>query len=202
MRKTLKIVVFLFCAVIFFQIIVLIRDQMQLKENLIRLHVVANSDTQEDQSLKLRVKDAIIANLEPVMSNAASKSEAQAYLAEHLAGITQIAYDTIRTEGYDYPVSVSLAEEAFPTRQYDTFSLPAGVYDALRIKIGQAEGKNWWCVAFPTLCIPKTSDGFIEAAAEAGLDASVCSCLSETYNIRFFLLEKLGQLQIFLRRAR
>lgn len=175
----------------------LLADREQLNEGLIRLHVVANSDREEDQSIKLQVRDAVVDSLRSAMEDVADVEQAKAYLQDNLPKIQKIANDTLASLGCTEEAVVTLCQEAFDTRCYDTFTLPAGVYEALRITIGAGEGKNWWCVVFPTFCVPATSEGFEDVAAGAGFPDSLNSALTgeEGYEVRFFLLDALGKLE-------
>lgn len=172
-------------------------DREQLNEGLIRLHVVANSDSGEDQRIKLQVRDAVVESLRGAMADVADVEQAKAYLQENLPKIQKVANETLGSLGCTETAVVSLCREAFDTRYYDTFSLPAGVYEALRITIGEGAGKNWWCVVFPTFCIPATTEGFHDVAAGAGFPDSLNSALTgeEGYEVRFFLLDALGELE-------
>ena len=127
-------------------------EQRELSDKLIRLHVIANSDSEADQALKLKVRDAVTGELEAMLKSAGSRDEAAETLRENLQLISRLCEDTIIREGYDYTVNVTLGVENYPTRVYDTFSLPAGEYQSLKITIGSGEGKNWWCVVFPPVC--------------------------------------------------
>lgn len=129
-----------------------VAQQRELSNKLIRLHVIANSDSDADQALKLRVRDAVTGELEAMLKSSGSRDEAEETLNANLQLISGLCEDTIRREGYDYCVSVTLGVENYPTRVYDTFSLPAGEYLSLKITIGSGEGKNWWCVVFPPVC--------------------------------------------------
>lgn len=175
----------------------LLSDRQKLNEDLIRLHVVANSDSQADQEIKLRVRDAVVSSLQSDLAKAADVEEAKAYLRENLAKIQQIANDVLEKAGFDGEAVVTLCREAFDTRYYDTFTLPAGIYESLRITIGEGSGHNWWCVVFPTLCLPATTEGFADTAAGAGFSDSLTGALTgETeYQVRFFLLDALGKLE-------
>ena len=177
-----------------------IADRERLKEELIRLHVVANSDTAEDQNLKLLVRDAVITSLRQALADVQDTQQAKEYLEENLPKLQELANKTLDAAGSTQRAVVTLCREGFPTRQYDTFSLPAGVYEALRITIGEGEGKNWWCVVFPSLCLPQTSQGFTDTAAGAGFPEALSGALSgeEPYQIRFYLLDKLGELEKIL----
>lgn len=175
----------------------LIADRQQLREGLIRLHVVANSDSEEDQRIKLQVRDAVTASLQKSLAEAADVEQARAYLQENLPKIQEVANAALAKAGFDGEAVVTLCREAFATRYYDTFTLPAGVYEALRITIGQGEGHNWWCVVFPSLCIPATTSGFADVAAGAGFPETLSGALAGTegYEIRFFALDALGKLE-------
>lgn len=173
----------------------LFADRQKLNEELIRLHVVANSDTEEDQQVKLRVRDAVVESLRDAMADVQDVDQAKAYIADNLPKIRQAANDCLQMLGYAPTAEVCFQKEAFDTRHYDTFSLPAGVYESLRITIGDGDGRNWWCVVFPTLCIPATSEGFEDVAAGAGFPDALTSALEgeEGYEIRFFILDVLGK---------
>ena len=173
----------------------ILADREKLNEELIRLHVVAASDSEEDQSVKLRVRDAVVDSLREAMADVQDIQEARAYIQDNLPKIQQTANECLRALGYEGNAVASFREEVFDTRHYDTFSLPAGIYEALRITIGEGEGKNWWCVVFPTLCIPATSEGFEDIAAGAGFPDTLTAALEgkEGYELRFFLLDWLGK---------
>lgn len=172
-------------------------QRQQLNENVIRLHVLAESDTDADQAVKLRVRDAVTEFLEKEMAGITDRREAEAFLTRNLNRIGEIANRVLTELGCEERAAVSLKEEAFDTREYDTFSLPAGVYRALRVVIGEGEGRNWWCVVFPQLCVPATAEGFSEAAVECGYSDSLTGALTGEYEVRFFLLDCLGRLENF-----
>lgn len=134
------------------------RELQDLSEKLIRLHVVANSDTEEDQALKLKVRDRILLEVTPLLEGVSDREEATARIEASLGGIITAAEEVIRAEGYAYTVTAKIAAEDFPTRDYETFSLPACTYTSLRVTIGEGEGKNWWCVVFPPLCVTAACD--------------------------------------------
>jgi len=177
----------------------LIRDKAILRHNLIRMHVVANSNSDADQAVKLQVRDAVTSYIQPLITNAVDQEEAKAILLHNVDGITKAANEVLRQAGSDDHAQVSLAREEFDTRYYDTFTLPAGVYDALRIEIGKAAGKNWWCVVFPGLCMEATSAHYQDTAAGAGFDDDLISTLGGEgdYEIRFYLLDCLGKIENF-----
>ena len=181
----------------------LIADRQRLREELIRLHVVAASDSEEDQALKLRVRDAVVESLQLEMDNVTDIEQAKAYLQENLPKIERVANQVLAEAGCTDTVQVSLMLEEFETRVYDTFSLPAGIYESLRIIIGEGDGKNWWCVVFPSLCIPATSEGFEDTAAGAGFPDALTGALEgeKGYEVRFFLLDAMGSLENLLHKG-
>lgn len=126
--------------------------QNGLAEEFVRFHVLANSDSAEDQRLKLLVRDKVLLAFHDGLSASGSKDETETFLQANLDNIKQTAWEIIREAGYTYPVTVSLCEAEFPRKIYGDVMLPAGTYDALQIKIGEAKGQNWWCVMFPPLC--------------------------------------------------
>lgn len=132
-----------------------------LSNSVFRLHVIANSDSEEDQNLKYKVRDKLIEYMNSLIPECENKSEVIAKAQEHLADFKKIALNTIVSEGYDYNVDVEIGNFEFPTKQYGDISFPAGFYDALKVKIGKAEGKNWWCVMFPPLCFVDISTGIV-----------------------------------------
>ena len=173
----------------------LLRDRQYLDQELIRLHVVANSDTEADQSIKLQVRDAIVASLSEGMADIGNVQAAKSYLRKNLSKIEAIANNTLQAAGVDSRAVVTLCRETFDIRKYDTFTLPAGVYESLRVVIGEGQGHNWWCVAFPTLCMSATTEGFEAAAQTAGMDENLSETLTGGYQLRFFLLDALGRVE-------
>ena len=173
------------------------KSQMALSEKLVRLHVVANSDSDEDQALKLCVRDTIIEVLGGPLQGITDPKEAQAVIMDNFGAIECAALDEISASGYNYGVSVSLALEDFPTREYDTFSLPAGEYTALRVVIGDGDGKNWWCVVFPPLCTELAITGALETAAILDKDEIKLITEEDGYVVRFRCMELLASLKSF-----
>ena len=163
--------------------------QRSIASGLVRLHVIAASDEAEEQALKLRVRDAVLAWLRPRLAEAGSAGEAAALLRRELPGIREAA----ARAGEGRAVTVTLGEEAYPLRRYGGFTLPAGRYQSLRVVLGEGEGHNWWCVIFPTLCL--------EAAETDALQEALCE---EDYalvtgegdrELRFWLVELWGELR-------
>lgn len=177
----------------------LVQDKVFLHDQLIRLHVVADSNSPADQNVKLQVKDAIVTFLQNNMPQEASVENAKHYLKAHIKDLEALANDTLAACGSDVSASVSLGEEVFPLREYDTFTLPAGVYESLRITIGAGEGRNWWCVVFPSLCTGVSEEEYREIAVSAGMTETLVSTTSQSegYEIHFFFLDCLGKLENF-----
>lgn len=175
------------------------RDLNVLEEGLIRLHVVGASDSEEDQTVKLAVKDAVALHLQERLEGCENREDANRVLLLELEEIEALANRVLAENGFSQTVQVSLGEEEFPRRDYDTFSLPAGVYQALRIRIGEAEGMNWWCVVFPSFCLGAVSEELRDTAAGAGFSEELTDTIAggQEYELRFFLLDCLGQLQNF-----
>ena len=132
-----------------------------LQKSVFRLHVIANSDSENDQNLKLKVRDNVLRYMNTLCSKTTSKEEAIEIANAHLNEFKEIALNTIKENGYNYDVNISIDNVFFPTKTYGDISLPEGYYDALRIKIGKAEGKNWWCVMFPPLCFVDVTSGIV-----------------------------------------
>ena len=129
-----------------------------IPNHVLRLHVLANSDTAEDQNLKLKVRDRILAESAGLLDNAKDKEDAQQIIKSKIPLLKEAAQDEVEKNGYNYPVNVEMANMYFTTREYDEVTLPAGDYDALRVTIGKAEGHNWWCVVFPPMCLPAAEE--------------------------------------------
>lgn len=123
-----------------------------LKGNIVRLHVVASSDTENDQQLKLRVRDNVVKYTNEILENCSNSNAAYEVLSENISKIEEIAKETVISEGYDYNVHAMLGTFEFPTKDYGNIVLPNGDYTSLKIIIGEGEGQNWWCVLFPPLC--------------------------------------------------
>lgn len=175
------------------------RDRQTLNNQVIRLHVVADTDDPEDQEIKLLVRDEILKLVNTIKSDALTKEDALALLQDQLPRLQEAANRVLQQNGKDYQAEVTLQQEAFPTRIYDTFSLPAGVYDSLRVTLGSGEGKNWWCVVFPDLCASAAAV-VEETAVEAGFSDTLSKTLTqeEGYEVRFWVLDCWGKMQNFL----
>lgn len=145
-----------------------------------RLHVLANSNSEEDQNLKLKVRDSLLNYMNGLCSNCSTKQEAISIANEHKDDFQKIAEQTIKENGYDYTAKINIDNFYFPTKNYGDISLPAGYYDALRVEIGEAKGKNWWCVMFPSLCFIDVSSGVVDDNAKENLQDNL---QKESYDI-------------------
>ena len=144
-----------------------------LSNAVFRLHVLANSDSEEDQSLKLKVRDSLLDYMNNICSNCSTKAEAISLVQKHSQEFQHIAENTISENGYDYSVKINIGNFYFPTKDYGDISLPAGFYDALRVEIGKAKGRNWWCVMFPSLCFIDVSSGIVDDSAKENLEKNL-----------------------------
>lgn len=166
-----------------------------LAQKVVRFHVIANSDSREDQELKLLVRDAVGGYMQTKMDAIGDKEECIALITEELTAITQIAERVISEEGFDYPVQACLTECDFPVKTYGEYTFPKGKYEALRIIIGDGEGENWWCVMYPNMCFENsiyrvTSERAKEALEEVLDEEEYQAILSSgRYEIRFRFLE-------------
>jgi len=168
-----------------------LRAQSQLAERVVRLHVLANSDGQEDQALKLLVRDRVLARATELLAQAKDRTEAEALLRAELPELEALAVRELRANGCAYPVTAKLTDTEFPTREYDGFTLPAGEYLALRVVIGEGAGRNWWCVVFPPLCTAASAD-VPAAALAAGLTEDQVGLITEEdrgYVLKFKAVE-------------
>ncbi len=163
--------------------------QVRLASQVIRLHVLANSDSEEDQALKLEVRDRVLETTSALLAGETEPQAAAVLLDQHLDDIAQTAAQEISAQGHDDRVEVRLEQTWFPTRQYQGISLPAGNYLALRVLIGAAEGHNWWCVVFPNLCLPAVSERALEASTLTPGQISLLQEEETSYVFRFKALE-------------
>lgn len=150
------------------------------KDKLIRFHVLANSDSDEDQELKLKVRDEIIKYLQPMLKQSKSLEQSEQIILSESENIKNIGENIIKENGYTYEVEVKLEYNNFPAKQYSNIVLPAGEYKALRILIGESKGKNWWCVMFPPLCFVDENNGVIDKETDEKLRSVLTE---EEYNL-------------------
>ena len=166
-----------------------------LRENVLRLHIIANSDDKADQDLKLKIRDAILKEAGNIFANAKNLEGAEETVKKHLKKFEEIAKRIIKENGFNYTATASLGERFFETRHYENFSLPAGNYRSLIIDLGESKGKNWWCVIYPTVCLPAASADLREAVNE---NSAQIAEQSERYIIRFKIVEIYEKLKLKL----
>ena len=176
------------------------RIQRELADQVLRLHVLANSDSEADQALKLKVRDSVLQKAEELLDGCHDRETAEARLSAALPEIEDAARQRIAAEGADEAVTAELRPTVFPTKEYEDFTLPAGEYLALRVVIGEGEGHNWWCVVFPPLCAETTSD-LAETAMAAGLTEDQVALITESdgYVLRFKAVELWERLKAYFR---
>lgn len=168
-----------------------------LSESVFRLHVIANSDSEEDQNLKYIVRDNLLQYMNEICKGCTSKEEAINLAKENLVAFEEIALNTIKEQGFDYTVNVTIGNFEFPTKTYGDISFPAGMYDALKVEIGEAQGQNWWCVMFPPLCFVDVSSGVVDESSKELLEnemseeefALISDSSNSDINFKFKLLE-------------
>lgn len=194
-KRTLALVLLIVSALTVSVCAALQAQQQRMSEKIIRLHVVANSDSGADQAIKLHVRDAVLAAARQALQGAGDPQQA---IAQALPQLEAAANAALAAQGSRDTASVSFRRELFPTREYDTFSLPSGVYRSLRVTIGAGGGHNWWCVIFPSLCVPATADGFVQAAEAGGFTRAEIGLMTqadEGYVLKFRSLELLQALK-------
>ncbi len=176
----------------------LVKEQESLSDKLIRLHVVANSDSDQDQTLKLQVRDGILEDMTKLLNGVADRDEAARLLDERMDMIIAEAERIISTQGYSYDVTAKITIEEFPTREYETFSLPAGKYVSLRVVIGSGGGHNWWCVIFPPLCMTSATDYKETFKQLSDEQIQLITSDEPEYVIKFKSIEWLNKLRAWL----
>ena len=176
-----------------------------IQNSVFRLHVIANSDSDEDQNLKYIVRDSILNYINTISENSHSKDDVIQLAKENLDAIKNIAQQTIYQNGYSYEVSVDIGNFAFPTKTYGDISFPAGFYDALKVQIGEAQGQNWWCVMFPPLCFVDVTSGIVPDDSKENIKNNLSqeeyNLLSENtpdINFKFRIVEMIQNINIKL----
>lgn len=159
----------------------------ELRQGVFRLHIIANSDSDADQSLKLAVRDAILENSTDIFKSCNTVDDAVATAGKKLNDIKEIANTVIRENGFKYLSTASVGDSYFDTRVYDDFTLPAGEYKSLIVKLGKGTGKNWWCVVFPCVCVPSASEASL--ADSVSDDAAKTAENASNYKIKFKSVE-------------
>lgn len=165
-----------------------------ISEKVLRLHIIANSDTKEDQDLKINVRDRVLKDCEKIFNSKKNLEEAVETAEENLDIIIQTANDEVKKQGYNYPIKAEVIDMYFNTRHYNEVTLPAGVYKAVRITIGNGKGKNWWCVMFPPMCLPAAQE---KKELEDVLNPEELDLVEggEKYEIKFKALEVIKSLR-------
>lgn len=175
-----------------------VRGEAGVYDNVIRLHVLANSDSEEDQALKLTVRDAVLEKTEELLGGVGTRDEAEAILRGALPEIEETAARTLAEKGCGDGVAVTLSKEKYPRRTYEGLAFPAGEYLSLQVKIGRAEGHNWWCVLFPPMCLSAAAADRETVCLSAGLTEEQYRLITESesgkYKLRFKILEVAGEL--------
>lgn len=196
MTNRLLSVFLILCAAVLIFGMAPIHGEAAVYDTVVRLHVLANSDSTEDQTLKLQVRDAILKITTPLLEDCRSQEEARSRLREKLKEIQATAKEVLAEVGRSDPVKIILGKEDYPTRDYDSFCFPEGTYLSLRVEIGNAEGQNWWCCVFPPLCLGSVSaskDEAEDAFIQVGLTPFQYKIITESetpvYRVRFKLLE-------------
>lgn len=189
----------LFAAICFALMSGFVSDCDDIRESVLRLHILANSDTEEDQNLKLAVRDKILSETENIFYTTSSVGDAKEKASKSIAQIEQIAQQELSAQGYDYTVKAEVCNMFFDTRVYQNFSLPAGHYDALRITIGQAKGHNWWCVLYPPMCLPSAMPK--EELKKSGLSAEQENIIEkpQEYKVEFAVVEVFEKIKDFVK---
>ncbi len=160
-----------------------------IREKMLRMHVIANSDSKEDQELKLKVRDAVLCAGKEIFDGSVTSTEAQKKIEPYIPYLEKVALETIKNEGFNYNVKISVGEEYFNTRTYDnSVTLPAGYYTAVKVIIGEGAGENWWCVMFPPMCLP-SSVAECDIADVLDGDENEIVTESERYKFRFKVVE-------------
>jgi len=171
-----------------------------IEENMTRLHVIADSNTQEAQALKLKVRDSVLETAVKLTSGCENSAEANEVLKENLELINNTAQDTVLSNGYTWNVSTVLETEHYPIRDYDTFSLPSGDYSSLKVTIGSGQGENWWCVLFPPLCIAAAEgEDLVKYTGLTDREWDVLRSDEDGYEVRFLLLDLFSRVKYSLR---
>ena len=194
MRK-IRILTLTVCILILTIGLLPVHGEAEIYDNVLRLHVLANSDSEDDQALKLAVRDAILGVGQGVFDGVSSRDEAEAILKENLAAFEAAATRVIAEAGYSYPVRFELGQEEYPERTYDSLCFPSGSYLSLRVIIGEGAGQNWWCVLYPPLCMSAATaersdeEAFIAVGLTGDQYRVITETAKPTYRARFKMLE-------------
>ncbi len=186
MRKVFGIMIPAMMIAFILAVIPFFNSCQELSEDVMRVHILANSDSAADQSLKLSVRDRVLEHCSAYFDDCEDKNEAMAVTEDHLDEIEKVAEKEIRDQGFDYSVKAEVGQAYFNTRYYDEFTMPAGWYDSLRLTIGEGGGKNWWCVMYPALCVGAATD---DKMKEDLSDGEYRVVTSDKVDFRFKIVE-------------
>ena len=170
-------------------------EEMDIYENTVRLHVIANSDSEHDQSVKLSVRDSVLCELNVLLAEAQTQEEATEIIECNLDHLRTVCNETLEALGEEPNAELYFKQEKYPTRHYENISLPAGVYQSLQIKLGEADGQNWWCVLFPTLCTSaaKTEEALIKTGFTSDQIGVLTGGDRPKYKMKFKIMEFFGE---------
>ena len=188
------LVAFIIC--VFLSAYNLENECQSIRQGILRLHVIAASDSDADQKIKLELRDALLTKGAEIFLQSATKEQAQQKLSEGLSLLQKETDRFLKEKDYPHKATVTLEESYFPTRQYENFTLPAGRYDALKVVIGSGEGQNWWCVMFPALCLP-AAQGECEDFDGILTEKQQEIVKGEKYKVRLWIVEKWQELNDF-----
>lgn len=205
--KAMLILTFLFTIYIFISAYNYVQAvSYDISNSVFRLHVIANSNSTDDQNLKYLVRDALLEYMNTLATESNSKEDAIRIASERIHEFEQIAKNIVNENGYDYPIKIEIGNFSFPTKQYGDISLPSGFYDAMRVKIGSATGQNWWCVMFPPLCFIDITSGIVENSSKDTLQNNLSNeeylLISDSNNagiqFKFKIIEFFENVKIFI----
>lgn len=195
MKKLIPVFI-VFMSLILILVFFPVHGEEKIYDTVLRLHVIANSDSDEDQALKLKVRDAVIERADVLLSDCANRDDAADRVEEHRSELLSVAEEVVQNEGFDYPISLDLGLEKYPEKSYGSCCFPSGEYLSLRISIGDANGQNWWCVLFPPLCLSaakaqqkNNEDAFISVGLNKDQYGIITQTDKTTYKVRFKILE-------------
>lgn len=188
MKMLVKSACIAFVLTLIYSLIPFQAECADISDEVFRLHILANSDSEQDQSLKLKVRDRVLQYTKSLFENAKSKEEAESVISDNLQSISNVAYSEVLDNGYDYQVKADITNMYFTTRYYENYTLPSGMYDALRITIGSGNGHNWWCVMYPSICISSVEEQ--DEKAKEVFDATQYDIVkNEKYQYKFKVVE-------------
>ena len=198
MKNWIKAACTAFVLTVIFSVIPFQADCRDIADNTFRLHILANSDSDADQALKLKVRDKMLSYTAELFRDAPDKETSMQAVGQHLREIAEAACDEVRANGYDYPVKAEITRMYFSPRHYAGYPRPAGMYDALRLSIGKAEGHNWWCVMYPSLCLSSATERE-ERAKKVYSEEEYHEVTDDSVAYKFKLVEWFEELQNLFR---